>query len=134
MGTLAVNETLHMPPFVNYDCQQCGACCRQCDIAFSRDDHERLSRYDWAALVPDLPPGEWWRPNPGGDKREPYRMQSRPDHACVFLDAENRCRMHGHTGELGKALGCSVYPFTFVAAPDEPVGGQYDCQEGEERM
>ena len=37
--------------------------------------------------------------------------------------------MHEHVGELGKTLGCCVYPFTFAATPDGTyVGCRFSCK------
>ena len=50
-----MNETIHLPPFINYDCQTCGWCCRQRGITFSRDDVARLAQQDWPAVDPAIP-------------------------------------------------------------------------------
>lgn len=124
-----MNRTLHAPPFVNYTCQTCGWCCRQYDITFSEADYERLSKHDWGKLIPELAGREWSAPL--NERRNPdkHRLRYTPEGACVFLSRENLCLMHSRMGELGKSLGCCVYPFTFAATPSGVyVGLRFSCR------
>lgn len=41
-----------------------------------------------------------------------YALNKRPDGACVFLDADNRCRIHTDLGEEAKPLACRIFPFS----------------------
>ena len=127
--------SLHIPPFVNYSCQLCGWCCHQYDISFSRNDFERLSKHDWGALESSLAGKEWCAPLRGAGRRSDagnrsaFRLRYAPDGACVFLSPDNKCMMHKHVGELGKTLGCCVFPFSFAATPDGVyVGGRFSCR------
>jgi len=124
-----VNDSLHVPPFVNYECRLCGWCCRQYDISFSRADFARLSKRNWGRLEPALAGREWYAEVPGPRNTSTYRLRYSPDGACVFLSADNKCLMHRHVGELGKTLGCSVFPFSFAEAPDGIyVGCRFSCR------
>ncbi len=124
-----MSDKLHAPPFVNYDCQTCGWCCRQYDISFSREDYERLSKHDWGALEPALSGKEWCEPLRGAGPRAAFRLRYSPEGACLFLSPDGRCRMHTHVGELGKALGCCMFPFSFVATPSGVyVGCRFSCR------
>ena len=119
---------LHIPAFVNYECQLCGWCCHQYDITFSQADFDRLENHDWGKLEPSLAGQEWAAPL--RDRRTPdrYRLRYASDGACVFLK-DNLCLMHKHVGELGKTLGCCVYPFTFVSTPTGVyVGLRFSCR------
>ena len=121
-------SALHVPAFVNYECELCGWCCRQYDITFSAAECERLSSYAWGELAPALAGRELWAPL--RDRRSPdqYRLRYVPGGGCVFLSSENTCLMHRHVGMLGKPLGCCVFPFTFAAAPDGVyVGCRFSC-------
>jgi Fe-S-cluster containining protein len=119
--------SLHAPEFVNYACQLCGWCCRQYDISFSRADFERLSKFDWASLEPALAGKEWAQPLRDLASPDEYRLRFH-DGACVFLGGD-RCLMHKHVGEMGKTLGCSVFPFTFAATPSGVyVGCRFSCK------
>jgi len=121
---------LHIPPFVNYDCTLCGWCCHQYDISFSQEDYERLAKREWGALEPDLAGREWCAPLRGERGYAQYRLRYTPEGACVFLGRDNKCLMHKHVGELGKALGCCVYPFTFVDSPTGRSSGARRCSAG----
>jgi len=124
-----VTKPLHIPPFVNYDCRLCGWCCRQYDISFSKEDLERLSQYDWGRLEPALAGREWCAPLRDASGYAAYRLRYSPEGACVFLSGDNKCLMHKHVGEMGKAIGCSVYPFSFVATPTGVyVGCRFSCE------
>jgi len=116
---------LRVPTFVNYSCRLCGWCCHQYEITVSREDRERLSAHDWAKLEPELAGKELFAPL--RDRRTPdlYRLRYTPEGACVFLSRENACLMHSHVGELGKPLGCCVFPLTFA---DSPTGVYVGCR------
>ena len=123
-----MTEHIHVPPFVNYTCQQCGWCCRQYDISFSRREYERLSQNEWGVLEPTLAGKEWSARLPRGKGYAAYRLRYTPEGACVFLSPENTCRMHRHVGELGKTLGCCVFPFSFVSTPTGIyIGARFSC-------
>jgi len=124
-----VNEPLHLPAFVNYSCTTCGWCCHQYDITFSRADYERLSKYDWGALEPALAGREWCEPLKDRANPDTWRLRYDESGQCVFLGPDNLCRMHRHVGELGKTLGCCVYPFTFAATPTGVYAGlRFSCR------
>lgn len=57
-------------------------------------------------------------------------MAHRADGRCVFLNDENRCRIHGKFGEPAKPRACRLYPFVFNPAGDEfRVDIRFDCPE-----
>lgn len=80
-----------MDDWSQFRCQGCGACCRIPDGIVRVGDEEiaRIARFlgvgeatfiaDHTLLAPD---------------RRGLMLQSRPDGACAFLDADNRCRIH----------------------------------------
>jgi lysine-N-methylase len=47
-----------------------------------------------------------------------WKLNSRPDGACVFLGPDNRCRIHARFGPAAKPLACRIYPFILVPAGD----------------
>lgn len=120
---------LRVPTFVNYECRLCGWCCHQYDITVSREDKERLSAYDWAALEPELSGRELFAAVRGRRHRgDEFRLHYTPEGACAFLSSENTCLMHRHVGELGKPLGCCVFPLTFASTPTGVyVGCRFSC-------
>ena len=124
-----MNANLHIPAFINYDCQLCGWCCHQYDITL-------LPRGFRAAVEIRLGPTgagelagkEWAAPLRDSATPDQYRLRYAPDGACVFLSGK-QCLMHKHVGELGKTLGCCVYPFTFAATPTGVyVGCRFSCK------
>ena len=116
---------LHVPAFVNYECQLCGFCCRQYDITFSEEEHKKLSKYNWGKLEPVLEGKEWCAPLRRQRSPDAYRLRYTSEGGCIFLSPDNKCLMHRHVGELGKTLGCCVYPFTFA---DTPTGVYVGCR------
>jgi lysine-N-methylase len=41
-----------------------------------------------------------------------WALNKLPDGACVFLDEQNRCRIHATLGEAAKPLACRIFPFS----------------------
>jgi len=120
---------IHIPAFVNYECQTCGWCCRQYEITFSSDEYRRLSKYDWHALEPSYTEKQWCAPWKNPRSTDSYRLLATPEGACVFLSRDDKCLIHPHVGELGKPLACSVYPFTFAHTPSGVyVGCRFGCR------
>ncbi|RME36374.1 MAG: YkgJ family cysteine cluster protein [Planctomycetota bacterium] len=100
-------------------CHACAYCCRELVVSLSAEDRERIDRGGWRerlGVEPYVRLGRKWV------------LNKTPDGACVFLDPENRCRLHAEFGEEAKPLDCRRYPFTF-----RPVGGtwrvglRFDC-------
>jgi Fe-S-cluster containining protein len=123
------NGDIHIPTFVNYDCECCGWCCRQYDITLSEAEHHRLKQLDWPELEPELAGRKLWEPLQDRNSPDTWRLCHRPDgQGCHFLSAENHCLMHAHVGELGKPIGCCVFPFTFAQTPTGVyVGTRFSC-------
>ena len=47
-----------------------------------------------------------------------FYLNHRADGGCVFLGADNLCRIHGKFGSAAKPLACRIYPFLLVPAGD----------------
>ena len=118
---------LHVPTFLNYDCQTCGWCCKHYELTFSAKTHQRLNTHNWGALEPQLAGKQWCAPMTSSGPHDSYRLRFTPERACIFLNPDNKCLMHAHVGELGKILACCVYPFTFL---DTPTGIYVGCRFG----
>jgi|CXWL01.1.fsa_nt_gi lysine-N-methylase len=41
-----------------------------------------------------------------------WALNKREGGACVFLDEQNRCRIHAEFGEAAKPLACRIFPFS----------------------
>ena len=114
---------MKLPTVQNWSCHSCGDCCRQ-KILLSEADRRRILEQKWTAAE-GVPDGEAAFVKMGGQ----YFMAHQPDGACVFLDANNRCRIHARFGEAAKPLGCRVFPFAFYPTGERTVGLglRFDC-------
>jgi Fe-S-cluster containining protein len=102
------------PEDLVFECTQCGDCCRGGEVWLGPGEPERLSTLDWAGRATDLE-GLAVVSRDG----EHVTLARRDDRACVFLGAENQCRIHEHFGVDAKPLVCRLFPFGFL-----PVGGR----------
>lgn len=103
----------------HWACHSCAYCCRELVVSLSRDERDRIDREGWASkfgVQPYVKIGKKWA------------LNKAPDGACVFLDPENRCRIHSELGEAFKPLDCRRFPFSF--RPTEQgwlVAPRFDC-------
>jgi len=119
---------LHIPAFLNYECQACGACCRDYEIAMSAQKHDELRAINWRAISGDPELAEPFEPTPYGWAGGPYRFKLRSDGSCVFQCKKNRCLVHSHLGFDRKALACKLFPVTFAKTPvGVYVGVRFNC-------
>jgi lysine-N-methylase len=110
----------------NWDCQGCSACCRQYHVSVSKEERERIESQGWSA-EPDLQ-GVPLFVRSGGWFSSSYRLNHRPDGACVFLGPDNRCRIHAKHGSAAKPLACRIYPYSLVPAGDHwKLGLRFAC-------
>ncbi len=116
-----------LPVAQNWDCGGCSACCRQYRVSVSAEERKRIEGQGWEA-DPDLAGVPYFvregtRRRPGG-----YRLNHRADGACVFLGADNRCKIHARHGSAAKPFACRVYPFSLVPAGDHwRLGLRFAC-------
>jgi Fe-S-cluster containining protein len=112
------------PPELAFTCTRCGDCCRSGNIMLGPGEEQQLRALDWSGREADLEKTETVvsTPLPGG--RRVLRLARRDDGCCVYLGADQRCRIHSHFGGERKPLMCRLYPFGFY-----PVGGRVtvDC-------
>ncbi|MDB5310289.1 MAG: Flagellin N-methylase [Gemmataceae bacterium] len=116
-----------LPVAQNWDCGGCALCCRSYHVPVSVEERKRIEGQGWET-DPDLKgvpffagEGSWL----GGTE---YRLNHRPDGACVFLGPDNRCRIHAKFGSAAKPLACRVYPFLLVPAGDHwRLGLRFAC-------
>jgi lysine-N-methylase len=106
----------------NWDCQVCGNCCYQYQVAVTDEERQRILAQEWSEL------GKVRLFKRLGWFSRRYRLNHRPDGACVFLGEDNRCRIHARFGAEAKPLACRLYPFVLVPVGDEwHVGVRYSC-------
>ncbi len=112
-----------LPVVQNWDCSGCALCCRSYRVGVTDAERERIENQGWAAR-PGFEGVPLFVREKGGD----HRLNHRADGACVFLGADNRCRIHGEFGSAAKPFACRVYPFMLVPAGDHwRIGLRFAC-------
>src|SRR5262245_40540942 len=101
-----------LPVLQNWDCHSCGDCCRSYAVPVTADERRRIEGQGWEAL-PEFA-GVPYFVRRGGE----FYLNHRADGSCVFLGADNLCRIHGKFGSAAKPLACRIYPFLLVPAGD----------------
>jgi lysine-N-methylase len=120
-----------LPVLQNWDCQECTECCRQYLVAVTPEEKKRIDDQQWSTL-PEFQ-GRDQFVNRGSRRRPKHFLAHREDGACVFLGANNRCRIHEKFGSAAKPLACRVYPFMLVPAGDHwRVGLRFACPSAAE--
>ena len=71
------------------------------------EDVERLERQGYAATLGEPVSIEY---------RGVHFLRQKPDGACIFLEADGRCRVHADHGFNEKPIACRMFPFNL--APD----------------
>ena len=100
-----------LPIVERWDCSGCGNCCRGSVIPLSEDDLERLAAQKWDTH-PDFSGVRTVVRQSWFGKRQ--QLAQRDDGSCVFLSADNRCRIHAEHGAAAKPLVCQMYPLQLV--------------------
>lgn len=101
-----------LPVLQNWDCHSCGDCCRSYAVPVTADERRRIEGQGWEAL-PEFAGVPFFVAR-GGE----FFLNHRADGGCVFLGADNLCRIHGKFGSAAKPLACRIYPFLLVPAGD----------------
>jgi len=86
-----------------WSCHSCGLCCRTLVGHLTDAERRRLDEQGWAqqlGVAPYVKIGSGWA------------LNKQPDGACVFLDEQNRCKIHAKYGEADKPLACRIFPFS----------------------
>ncbi len=113
----------HLPTIQNWDCHQCGDCCRTYAVAVTDDERDRILKQGWMV-------------DPTFGKQEPlkadgkggYTLSRTADGSCVFLGPDNLCRIHAKFGNAAKPFACRLYPFVLVPHGDHfKVSLRYAC-------
>ncbi len=117
----------------NWDCQGCSSCCRQYHVAVTPEERAKIEAQGWNAEA-DLHEVPLFVRS-GGWFSSDYRLNHRPDGACVFLGPDNRCRIHVKHGSAAKPLACRVYPYALVPAGDHwMLGLRFACPSSAENV
>lgn len=120
----------HLPVVQNWDCHACSHCCRDLQVAVSEEERQRIEAQGWQddPDIGDLPrfvKAHWWSRS--------YVLNHRQDRGCIFLSAENRCRIHERFGHAAKPLACRLYPYALVPTGDHwRISLRYACPSASE--
>ncbi len=86
-----------------WSCHSCGNCCRTLVGHLTYAERLRLDEQKWSEK---LGVSAYVRSGRG------WALNKHSDGACVFLDPQNRCRIHSEYGEAAKPLACRIFPFS----------------------
>ncbi len=89
-----------------WSCHSCGDCCRTLVVHVFEHERQEIERLGSTEALGDAP-----LVRVGGG----WVLNKRPDGACVFLDDQDRCRIHSAHGEKAKPLACRLFPFSVRA-------------------
>lgn len=109
-------------PDQNYDCVQCGRSCQGWDVQVDLATRGRVRGSELELRVLQETGLETTLV---GERRV---VMARRNDACVYLDADNLCRIHGEMGASAKPHGCRQFPFLVVETPEDTyVGLSFYC-------
>jgi lysine-N-methylase len=116
----------HLPVVQNWDCHQCGTCCKEYLVAITDEEKQRIDQQNWQE-DPELRGAQLFLRR-GLPWRRFWQLNHRPDGSCVFLTDDGRCRIHARFGFDAKPLPCRMYPFVLIPGGDHwRVGIRYAC-------
>lgn len=122
------NPPLKLPTIQNWNCHNCGGCCKQHEIEITLEEKERIQKQHWeqdASLPANQSVFVKMGLSPVGSR---YRLAHQADGSCIFLDEKGLCRIHAKFGESAKPLACQVYPYAFHPAGNEvTVSLRFSC-------
>lgn len=100
-------------------CHSCGDCCRTLVGHLFPAERERIDAQNWRETLGTEPYVSVGRG---------HVLNKSADGACVFLDENNRCRIHARFGEAAKPLACRIFPFSArPVAEGWQISFRYDC-------
>ncbi len=115
----------NLPVVQNWSCHVCGNCCRTLVGLITDEEKRRIEALD-LANDPEVAPGPWFKPMVRGVYR--WRLNHRREGGCVFLTAENRCRLQERFGPEVKPFVCRMFPFMLIPAGNHwRVGMRFSC-------
>jgi Fe-S-cluster containining protein len=108
----------------NFSCTGCGRCCRDWNVHVDRGCYEKVKD---SPLYTRLREAEGEEPFKE-DTEEASLSTLRKSGACVFLDGQSRCMIHGEIGYGAKPLACRQFPVILRPTPDGVfVGVSFYC-------
>ena len=104
-----------LPTVEQWDCHNCGNCCRGSIIPLSAEDRAKLQAQRWDEHAELRGQATIVRESWLGKE---YRLAQRDDGSCVFLMPNGLCRIHAEHGAAAKPLVCQMYPLQLVPIDD----------------
>ena len=119
---------LELPVLQNWDCHNCGGCCKQHQIEITDAERDRILAQGWTQ-ADGIPAGKSVIEKLSGWFGRPrWRLAHQADGGCVFLDEKGLCRIHAKFGEAAKPLACRIYPYAFhPAGKSVAVSLRFSC-------
>lgn len=119
---------LKLPTIQNWNCHNCGGCCKQHQIEITLEEKKRIEKQHWDQ-DDSIPGGKPVIVKMGlSPVSQRYRLAHQADGSCIFLDEQGLCRIHAKFGEPAKPLACQVYPYAFHPAGNEvAVSLRFSC-------
>ncbi|WP_197996209.1 YkgJ family cysteine cluster protein [Gimesia panareensis] len=119
---------LKLPTIQNWNCHNCGGCCKQHQIEITLEEKERIEKQRWEE-DDSIPGGKPVIVKMGlTPASQRYRLAHQEDGSCIFLNEQGLCRIHAKFGEPAKPLACQVYPYAFhPAGNDVAVSLRFSC-------
>lgn len=106
-------------PAQRWECRSCGNCCRTLVVHVTPRERAQLDDQGWRqalGVAPYVRAGRSWA------------LNQHEDGACVFLDNDNRCRIHAEHGPEAKPLACRIFPFSLRPDDDALQASlRFDC-------
>jgi Fe-S-cluster containining protein len=120
--SLALDMPFQLVVGSRFECGGCGACCRGYSAGpITTEEVKRISGAPFVREDPEL------RAKPlfvlrgiedgRGGVSPTYLLNRREDGSCIFLMADNRCRIHAELGAEAKPDVCKLFPWAVTPTP-----------------
>ena len=100
-----------LPIVERWDCHSCGVCCRGTTVPLDRTDLRKIREQGWEETEELAGQKTIVRSALLGGKMV---LGKQPNGDCIFLNENNRCRIHEKFGADAKPSVCRVFPFHAV--------------------
>lgn len=110
-------------PERNFDCGNCGRCCRNWHVELMPADIKRLEKLDWRE---DDPKADTYIMRHNGKTV----LSHKEGNWCIFYDIERKgCMLHRRFGYESKPVGCRLYPFQLATTFSNTVSAtiRFEC-------
>jgi Fe-S-cluster containining protein len=107
---------LRLPAGMNFSCHFSGRCCQDFwEIPLDEVSADRLKTLPMGSISPKfMDPARYTEPS----ACRPHGLaMRRHEGACVFMDGNRRCVIHGNFGAEAKPQTCQDFPFRYVRTP-----------------